>query len=160
MPTYTTSAKVLTLLPDSPPSGVTTNTTQDIADASAVIESLVGDQYALSYNTSSQKFPDVGDTPATPAIIELAARYYAAHLQLLRLKMLQTVDEGEEDSLGNAYRRKAEELAEGVRSGQHHVTVSESGLRSTTGDYVTDEIYEDNEDEPFLTNDAIDAHQY
>lgn len=159
MPTYTNSVNVLALLPTSPPTEVTDYTAADIASASQLIESGVGPNFAFNYESNAQKFPDITSTPATPAIIELVARYMAASLQFIRLK--ESVGE-DEQTFAERYRQLAEEKLQQIRNGEVTVDLEGTNLMTTALIHSEDEIYEDlDEDQkPILNHDDIDTHLY
>ena len=79
MPTYCTVARVLNDLPASLPSSLTATShaliVTYIGDASGEIDERVGKKWERQYKTSTQKFPDITDTPATPKLVELCAIY-------------------------------------------------------------------------------------
>jgi hypothetical protein len=66
-------------LPASLPSSLTATShaliSTYIGDASGEIDERVGKKWARQYKTSTQKFPDITDTPATPKLVELTAIY-------------------------------------------------------------------------------------
>ena len=86
MPAYTTLAKVMAELPaDRPNNPATeleftaeawqTRLTEIIAENSQLVDDGVGGNYSFAYKTSTQKFPDITDDPATPSTIEKICRY-------------------------------------------------------------------------------------
>jgi len=156
MATYTTSVKVLLHLPSSPPSEVTNNTNNDIADASALVDSRVGPRFSLAYESEAQRFPDITSTPPTPPVIELAARYLAVYLQYIRLK--ETVAEGE-SSQADKYKKMADEIFKEIEENKIIVEVSSTDLKASALDVVQDEIYE-TDDEPVFNTDEINEHLY
>jgi len=81
---YTNRTNLQTLLPSVLPADLTTALQdQYISDASAMVDSLVGKRFPMSSN--GQKFNDITASPATPAVIELCARWIAAHFAWLKL---------------------------------------------------------------------------
>jgi hypothetical protein len=147
MPTYTTSSLVLAHLPSNLPEAVTNNTTTDIAAASALVESGVGPRFAFSYESSTQKFPEIDSDPATPAIIEQAARYYAVSLQYLRLEVAEGIRSEEDEDLNSVlFEKKAEKILEDIESGKKTVEISGSNIKGTALKSYEDETYEDDED--------------
>lgn len=158
MPTYTTSAKVLVQLPDSPPSSVTDNLAEDIADASGIVEAMVGPSFSLSYESSSQKFPDITSDPATPAIVALAATYLAASRQFQRLG--ESVGEGDIPQSEQLHAR-AMAILEMIRDGKIDVTLSDGTRLLSTGlDSYEDKIYADRTgpDKEIFNQDDLDIH--
>ncbi len=87
--TYTTDAQVTAHLPSTLPEewdAVGERATY-IADASELVEGMVGGGFAVgTYDGATQKFPDVGDDPPTPMIIQIATGYVAAGLILDDMK--------------------------------------------------------------------------
>ena len=80
MPAYTTKERILELCP--PRTTEQTSSWSDlywtntIAWASEVVDAYVGPGYPLSYNSNAQRFPEVGSSPDTPALInENAAKF-------------------------------------------------------------------------------------
>lgn len=84
MPTYTSRTNLQTLLPATLPSALTT-TLQDqyIADGSAYVDGMVGKRFPIL--STGQKFANLTASPATPALIELCARWVAGHFAWLKL---------------------------------------------------------------------------
>jgi len=156
MPTYTTSAKVLAHLPASPPVAVTGQTANDISDASDLVEARVGSGFSFAYESNAQKFPDITSTPATPAIIEQAARYLAVSMQFIRLK--QSVSDGK-NTQADKYEKKGLDILKGIANGEIAVELSQDNLKSSALDVVQDEIYETS-DEPVFNTDDLNEHQY
>lgn len=155
MPTYTLEANVNRHLPGTLPSEVTDEVATDIAAASEVVEANCGSRYGLNYKTGTQKFPDIGDSPATPAIIELCARWLAASYQLDRFS--DQVKEGK-ITRSEKLEKKAMNQLNKIKEGEVQVFVSGSEIGSSNLAGVEDEIYENNDDEPVFNTDNINAH--
>lgn len=158
MPTYTTSAKVLVQLPSSPPSSVTDNLAEDIADASGIVEAMVGTSFPLSYEGSSQKFPDITSDPATPAIVALAATYLAASRQFQRLG--ESVGENGIPQSEQLHAR-AMAILDMIREGKIDVTLSDGTRLTVAGlDSVEDKIYADRTgpDKEIFNQDDMELH--
>ncbi len=156
MPTYTDSTRVYTELPDNLPTSVTNYTDTDIASASQIVESKVGAAFPLAYKNNAQKFPDITDTPSTPGIVELAARYYAASLQYKRLE--QVAGEGETPK-SSQYWDMAESIVKDIREGISTVEVDGATLGSTQLAAVEDPQYKDRvEPKEFFNPDDLDTH--
>lgn len=156
MPTYTDSASVLAHLPPSPPTTVTNYTAADIADASSIVESKVGPEFPLAYKSGTQKFPDITDSPATPAIIKLAATWLAASFQYVRLG--RPAREGE-TSQADLFRERAMSLLDDIRSGETDVILSGQSLRGTALASVDNPYYENREDPKEIFNQTeLDGH--
>jgi hypothetical protein len=155
MPTYTTSAKVLAHLPSSPPASVTDNTAADIADASDRVEAEAGPRFARSYQSDAQKFPNVADTPATPAIIEQAARFYAVSMQYARLGESVTEDEV---PMEIKFEARAEKLMQKIRDNEAEVAIAGASLKSPVLEGLDDEIYEAGGNEPVFNTDDMNIH--
>lgn len=156
MATYTTSEKVFVFLPEDLPSSVINYITTDIADASSLVDARVGSRFGTVYENNTQKFPNIGSTPPTPAIIELAARYLAISQQFSRLG--ETVSEGEV-SQAELYEQKADKLFAGIESNLFSVEISGESIKSSALDVVQDEIYETT-DEPVHNTDDLNEHLY
>ena len=156
MATYTTSAKVFVFLPEDLPSSVINYISTDIADASNLVDARMGSRFSLAYENDTQKFPNIGSTPPTPAIIELATRYLVISQQYSRLG--ETVSEGEM-SQAELYEQKAEKLFAGIESNLFTVEIDGESLKSSALDVVQDEIYETT-DEPVHNTDDLNEHLY
>lgn len=159
MPTYTNSTAVLAELPASPPSQVTDYTAGDIADASGEVEALVGNRFSLSYESNTQKFPDIGSSPATPSIIKRCATLIAASRQFIRLeKNVGSDGPTRSDILYD----KAMDLLDKIRSGEIGVSLSDgTALTSSSLEGVLDTFYEDRTDnDPIFTPNDLGAHLY
>lgn len=156
MPAYTDDTTVLAHLPANPPNEVTGYTDDDIADASAIVESKVGPEFPLSYKSGTQKFPDITDSPATPAIIKLAATWLAASFQYVRLG--RPAREGE-TSQADIFRERAMSLLDDIRSGETDVILSGQSLRGSALAGVDDSYYEEREDpKEIFSQDSLDSH--
>lgn len=159
MPTYTNSVAVLAQLPASPPTAVTDYTATDIADASGEVEALVGNRFSLSYESNTQKFPDIDSSPATPAIIKRCATLLAASYQFLRLeKNIGSDGPTRSDKL----REAARDLLESIRNGEISISLSDGTAVTTSAlEGVLDTFYEDRPDNEEIFNPTdLDAHLY
>lgn len=156
MATYTTSAKVAIHLPDDVPAAVSARVDDDITDASAIVDGAAGSRFPLSYGGSVQRFPDITDSPATPALIELCARWYAASFQWAR--MGQSAVDGEQTE-AEKFEKKAEALLERIRNGEVAVTIDGADPGSSALEAVQDEIY-DATGEPVFNTDDMNGHLY
>ena len=157
MPTYCTTDKLNTYLPDSLPAAVSGKQATDIADASEVVDAKVGGRFGLNYNSNTQRFPEVTDDPATPAIIQQATALLAAGVQYQRLK--ERVGDGEV-SMAEVYRKRGEAILEQVKSGEIEIVLSGSSIGSSVLGSVEDPIYADRVDpKEFMNVDDIEAHQ-
>jgi hypothetical protein len=156
MPTYTTSANVQLELPSTLPTDfVTNNMTTMIADASAIVDAMVGPDYAFSYNSSTEKFPAIGDTPATPSIIEKCARLVAAAEGYVRLKEINKLSGKDMET---KLRRQAEKKLLAIRDGEYGVSVAGTDLRTSKIDHVTDQhIYDSSSSDPIFDRDSLDS---
>lgn len=158
MPTYTTSAKVQLELPsDLPTNFISTYMTTMIADASDIVETMVGDDYAFSYESSAQKFPDITSDPATPAIIEKCARLIAAAEGYVRLKELNKLSGKDMET---KLRRQAEKKLLAICDGDYVISISGANIRSTKIDHVTDnDIYPDDDEgtDPIFDADSLSS---
>lgn len=156
MPTYTESAKVQNELPDSLPTGfVTANMTDLISIGSELVESLVGPHYAFQYNSNTQKFPNVTDTPATPTIIEICARWLAAAEGYVRLKEVNKLS-GKD--LESKFRSNAMDMLEKIANGDVVISVSGSNIQGTRVSNTTDpNMYDSDDTDPVFDNDSMGA---
>lgn len=119
MPTYTTRTALQTLLPSSLPAALTT-TLQDqyIADGSAYVDGMVGKRFPIL--SSNQKFADITDSPATPALIELCARWVAAHFAWLKLGEINR----SEPTNASRYLEMADAKLKEIRDGEVEILTS------------------------------------
>lgn len=113
MPTYTSRTALQTLLPASLPAALTT-TLQDqyIADGSAYVDAMVGKRFPIL--STGQKFADATASPATPALIELCARWVAGHFAWLKLGEINR----SEASNATKYLEMADAKLQQIREGQ------------------------------------------
>ena len=156
MPTYTDSTRVYSELPANLPTSVTDQTATDIASASELVEAGVGPAFPANYKNNTQKFPDITDSPATPAIIELAARYYAASLQYKRLG--ESVGEGEIPK-SKEYWDMAEAIVVDIREGVRTVEINGDNLAQPKLKSIEDPIYTNRvEPKEYLNKDELDTH--
>lgn len=158
MPTYTTSAKVQLELPSTLPTDFVTNYMATmIADASAIVEDEVGTDYAFNYNSSTEKFPAITDSPATPALIEKITRALAAAEGYVRLGEINKISD--EESMEGKLREWAEEKLQKIRDGEIIISLSGTNLRTSKIDHVTDQhIYDDDATDPIFDRDSLDTH--
>ncbi len=119
MPTYTTRTALQTLLPASLPAALTT-TLQDqyIADGSAYVDGSVGKRFPIL--STYQKFADITASPATPMLIELCARWVAAHFAWLKLGEINR----SEASNASKYLDMAEAKLKQIRDGDVEIFTS------------------------------------
>ena len=156
MATYTTSAKVQNELPDSLPTNfVTNNMTEMIADASGLVDAMVGTAYGYNYNSSAQKFPDITDSPATPAVIELCARWLAAAEGYVRLKELNKFSGKDMET---KFRGQAMDLLAMIRDGDIVVGVSGANIQTSLVGSKTDvHLYDSDSTDPIFDDDSFGA---
>lgn len=115
MPTYTTTSRVDDLLPSSLPATIDSDDkAQWVADASAMVDGMVGPKYPIQ--SSGQKFADITDSPATPAWIELCARWLAAYFGYLKLKEINKASKSV--GMGATYYKLATEHLKQIREGE------------------------------------------
>lgn len=119
MATYCTDAQVTRWLPDNLPADFDSAAERlaYITEASAQLDAIIGPRFAL--NASFQKFPDVTDSPATPAVIQLPASLLAAALILLAMGALNLVTRDPKPLEDRAAR-----TLDAIRNGVMHVTDS------------------------------------
>ena len=156
MPTYTTSAKVQLELPSTLPTDFVTNYMATmIADASAIVEDEVGTDYAFNYNSATEKFPAITDSPATPALIEKITRALAAAEGYVRLGEINKISD--EESMEGKLREWAEEKLRQIREGEIVISLSGVNLRSTRVDSVTDNhLYDSDDSNPIFNKETLD----
>lgn len=121
MPTYTTATAVEYGLPSLPASITTAHKTQWITDASALVDAHVGSRFPVL--SSSQKFADITDSPATPPVIEVIARWLAMYFGFVRLKEVNRAGEGTDQA--KAYWDKAMAELEKIAGGMVDVLGSD-----------------------------------
>ena len=162
MPAYCAYTRVLNDLPTSLPSSLTATTyaliKTYIGDASGEIDDRVGKKWARQYATSTQKFPDITDSPATPKLVELCCVYLT--LSYCFAKMGED-NRGDEDSgrlpLKVYYRKLAEEIMQEIA---YSDAVDLNITTENKFDYQ--EKYPDDETEydRTFTNDELDKYSY
>ena len=158
MPTYTTYSKVNADLPSG--HGILEATIDTyISEASDEVEVRVGKKYARQYKTSTQKFPDITDSPATPSLIEKCCRW----LVLAECyEDLGQDNRGDEQTEGNLpekvyYRRKAEKVLKEI------ATDDTMDLNvSVENKFWSQEKYPDDESDydRIFTNENLDSYTY
>ena len=132
MPAYCTEAQAKAGLPDSLPTDMNSAYfTTAIADASAEVDSLVGGDYPLSYASSTQRFPDVSDTPATPAVIKECAVWLTMSRAYMKLDVDNVGGDGETRPRWQVFRALAEEKLRDIAGGRVQVILS--GADAGTG---------------------------
>jgi hypothetical protein len=159
MPTYTTEEKVLDELPSNLPTNFATNYMDEfISDGSGQVETLVGPGYNFSYESSTQKFPNISSSPATPEMIEYCARLIAASLAYAKLK------EGNKLSgkdLETKLRAKAENNLESIREGRIVISLNGTNLKTNQMDHTEDQhMYPDDgqSDEPIFNDENFETY--
>lgn len=112
MAAYTLVADVLTMLPATLPSGVTlAHQTRWITDASAIVDSLVGQRFPML--STHQKF---ADAPSAPPMIEVCARWMAAYFGFIELREIN--QSGTLPGQATSYHKMALDALEGIRKGE------------------------------------------
>lgn len=157
MPSYVTVANVKLKLPASLPTALSdARIAVLVANASGEIDELVGNNYAKSYQTNTQRFPNITDTTyTTPKTIELCALWLTLSACF---EELGEENRGAEDVNNKPnkiyYRELAEKKLEQIRSGEIQLSVLSHGTHWETDDkYVDDESDMDR----VFTNEAMDA---
>ncbi len=154
MPIYTTSDNINIHLPTNVQAAIVAQEAQDISDASDIVDSYVGSRYSLAYKSNAQKFPDITDSPATPAIIEKCARYLAVATQISRIAELAK----QANSRSKSFSEKAYKWLEDISDGKTDVIVDGTVLGTSALGHVKDEIYEAGNYEPVFNTDAMNTH--
>jgi len=144
MPTYCTDEQVVRLLPTNLPTDVDTEAERTAAgyrtEASRAAEEMVGPSFGMgTFDSATQKYPNVTGTPSTPQSIQRLTATIAASVLLDHIHFVSRAGLG-----GGALLQDAAEQAELIRSGAVHVIDSAGtayGGRSanvvrTTGDGV------------------------
>jgi len=121
---YTTYVKVIALFPADPPASLTQVVVEAaILDASRELDAML---------PGLIDFPDIGATPATPSIIEKAARYLTFwHLSGLVASLNRT----KPDSVAMFYRSEYERIVAGLDDGS--ISVPREAVTSETLTYGT-----------------------
>jgi hypothetical protein len=160
MPAYCTVTRVLNDLPASLPSSLTATSyaliTTYIGDASGEIDDRVGKKWARQYKTSTQKFPDITDSPATPKLVELCAIYLTLSWCYTKLgEENRGEDDNGREPMKVYYRRLAEKLMEQIA----HADTVDLNI-STENKFDYQEKYPDDETayDRVFTNDDLDTY--
>jgi hypothetical protein len=128
-----------------------------ILDAGGEIDEKVGNQYAKSYVTNTQRFPEISDTTyTTPKTIELIALWLVLSAAF---EILGEENRGAEDTNNKPnkvyFREKALTELESIRNGDIILEVLSRGTNwEATEKYPDDESSLDS----VFTNEAMDAH--
>jgi hypothetical protein len=162
MPAYCLYTRVLNDLPTSLPSSLTASTyaliKTYIGDASGEIDERVGKKWARQYNSSTQKFPDITDTPATPKLVELCCVYLTLSMCFAKMGEENRADEDAgRVPLKVYYRNLAEKLLIAIAdSDQVDLDIS------TENKFWYQEKYPDDETDydRVFTNDELDTYSY
>lgn len=158
MPSYVTTAKVKTRLPSSLPTALNdASIAALILDASGEIDEKVGSRYSKSYQSSTQRFPEITDTTyTTPKTIELIALWLVLSAAY---EILGEENRGAENDTNKPnkvyYREKALAELEAIRNSDIQLDVISLGTH-----WETDEKYPDDESamDRIFTNEELDAH--
>ena len=163
MPNYTTVVKVKAELPSGEPKNPSTGITYTLSEWNAVIATLisensqmiddeVGGNYAFSYETNTQKFPEIDGSPSTPGIIEKICRYLCACDALAYFSGTYTEDD---NSPRLRRRRWAEDKLKSILKGDLKISVNGVCLYniSVGGIYIE----EDEDDRPIMNKTEMDA---
>ena len=154
---YTTVAKVQAELPRGEPTGYTTETwatklSELIAERSQYVDDGVGGAYPFSYNSSTQKFPDITDDPATPSRIEVITRYLTVSDAMGIIGGTYNIGEPSQKTLT---RSKGEAQLKDILNGKLSISLNGISLKSsflyTTNDRPTDQ------DDPDFDRDELDV---
>ena len=141
MPTYCTDAQLTDELMDHLPEEITSSyRSSAIGDSSSELDGLVGLSFPLDYSTSSQKFPNITDSPATPIVIKRCAIWLAASYCWVTMSATSRLTtEAAESSPAEMYRslvtnEQGTGLADRIRDGQIQVILSDGTIIGTSED--------------------------
>ena len=155
MPSYVARATVTALLPAG--HGISNDDVDTyIGRASLEVDELSGNDFPKSYESSTQKFPEIDNgTYTTPATIEECAKLLALYRCYQILLENNFAAEDIEKEM-NRFRSEAERKLEQVRSGEIDLGMTKQTLLYAAEKYPEDETSLDSK----FTNDAMDAHSY
>jgi hypothetical protein len=151
MAAYTTLTKVKAEIPSGLPEGYTQQTwdallTGLITDNSQYVDDNVGGRYGFNYNSSVQKFPDITDSPATPATIEKICRFLCAADAYAYITRLFNNDDNKRQFRRNWAEGKLEEIREGVIqisvAGENISTVAAGSVKDFEENIFTEDTLE------------------
>lgn len=163
MPNYTTVTKVKAEIPSGEPKNPSTGVTYTLSEWNVVIAILisensqsiddeVGGNYAFSYETNTQKFPEIDGSPSTPGSIEKICRYLCACDALAFFSATYTLD----DNSPRLRRRKwAEDKLKLIKKGDFKISINGVSLYniSVGGIYIE----EDEDDRPIMDKKEMDT---
>ena len=140
MPVYCLDADLIKELPLPVPVEMTSSyRTTQMSAASSVVDGLVGTNFSLSYNSASQRFPEIGSSPNTPQIIQLCAIWLAASYCWNNAFTTNRLSVDTKVSPDERLREMAYDMLSMIRSGEMGITLSdgtELGPISTSSDPV------------------------
>jgi len=138
------------------PTEVSDHAATDITDASAIVDAQLSGKFGRNYESTSQAFPDVTSSPATPVVVQLVTKYLAASLQLLRLKQKGN----KVDKLATDYRNQSDDWLKRILSGDMEVivgTANADGSGQSEIKVVEDGFYPDSTS-PIFTDKTLEDH--
>lgn len=163
MPKYVSRSDILAELPTTRPNDPDGNQYSEgdwntildnlIAKMSQYIDDNVGTRYSFSYNSNTQKFPEIDDSPATPATIEeicsllvmaKALRYYGANYN------------SKDNELIAGKLEEAENKLQKIRTGE--IQLSIDGTNLATVPVHSENDYTDDQTEPVFNPDELDIY--
>lgn len=141
MPTYCTDTRITEELMNNLPSEISAayRTTQ-IADASAEVDALAGSNFPLAYSSSSQRFPNITDSPATPVLIEKCTIWLAcSYIWTTIYATTRFSGDGESETPAERYRRYVTNrsntgMLDKVRSGELQIVLSDGTVLGISED--------------------------
>lgn len=123
-----------------------------IISASNEVDDLVGPGFARSYNSNTQKFPQITDSPATPATVELCALWLT--LSRCYEELSDEVNFGNEENSRPAkiyYRDLADKRLTMIRN--REITLNVEGIEAEVIEKYFDATVEDGMDHIFKKSD-------
>lgn len=162
MPTYTTVAKVKADLPSGVPTdpstgsafsanGWTAKIGEIIDEQSQYVDDNVGGNYAFSYGSNDQKFPDITDDPATPATIDKITKNLCV---AECLGYFSGIYNANDNTLRVRRRDWAENKLRAIRTGEIQISVAGTILPTVSVDIAYDR---DEADVPVMDIDEMDS---
>jgi hypothetical protein len=141
MAAYTDLTSVKNKLPASLPATLSDSViTGFIVDASGEVDDGVGPRYSRQYKSNTQKFPDVTDSPSTPASVKLCATWLAVSECYEKIGESNRGNEpGASEPNKSYYRRKAEGVLSRILNGEIDLSVAAATRAAAIGERYPDD---------------------
>lgn len=165
MPSYTDLVAVKAEIPNTPPSNPSTGESYSsddwntklssiISSNSQLVDDAVGGNYLFAYKDSTQKFPDITDSPATPGTIQAITRDLAI-CEALGYYSINYVDADNAPRLRR--RNNAEKKLKDIREGVIKISVEGTNLFTvaTNVSYTREDVLDD--ERPDMNIDTMDS---